>query len=977
MIHILYVDDEEVLLDLAKIFLEKNREFSVDTALSAVEIIESGTISSYDAIISDYMMPEMDGIAFLKEIRKKFPDIPFVLFTGRGREEVVIEAINYGADFYLQKGGDPKAQFAELGHKVAQAVKRRKAEKELVNSENRFTQVFQANPTIAGLSELHSSRFVDVNEAFLSRLSFTRNEVIGKNPIELGIITEETQTSIFQSFQENGYLHNYETKFYTKNKESLHVLVSIDVISSSGEDILLVQAIDITERSYAEEKMRQTLENLGKTQRIARVGNWSLDINTRKYSASDEIYHMFGFPPGTEVSYEQIAEIIHPDDRPKMRELFNQAVKTGRPYNTEMRIILPETGEERYITTIGELEIDSEGSPVRVFGVNQDITELKKTSCALIEYETQFQQIIDNFPVSITIVTLKGNLLYANPQAVKLFELDKSNEISSFTVNDFWANPDERKNWVKRLKTDNIVTDYEVEFFLPSGKRIWIILFGIFISFKGEKCILSAHHNITDRKITEKELKKSEERYRFITDNSTDVIWTMNLEGWFTFVSPSVYHLRGYTPEEVIEKPVVDAISPGSVGLAMQIMNNTHEKVKAGLRPEPEFFEVEQPCKDGSTVWTEVVARSLYDKNDNIIGFLGISRDITKRRAAERALKESEQKFITIFNQTPDPILIIDTKGIILEVNKGFEEIFGKKNTEITGENLKNIGIFQDKVREMNLLISDDKSGQITRTEIEFTNKNNIPFYAEVAISRINIQNQAASLLQIHDINEIKRAHDAVKSANNKLSILSSITRHDVLNKVMITSLYSEEMRESVTDEKLKKYLDTITENSSYIARLINMTKEYQELGTSAPIWQRVPDLIQSETILGLLQNITLQSDLDNLEIYADLMLEKVLYNLVDNSVRHGKNLTFIRFSYHIKENDCILVYEDDGGGIVENEKTKIFERGFGKNTGMGLFLIREILSITGIQISETGTYGKGVTFEMLIQAGKWRISKN
>ncbi|NLV27887.1 MAG: PAS domain S-box protein [Methanomicrobiales archaeon] len=977
MIHILYVDDEEILLDLAKIFLERNGEFSVDISLSADEIIKSGNISSYDAIISDYMMPEMDGIEFLKAIRSQYPDIPFILFTGRGREEIVIEAINHGVDFYLQKGGDPKAQFAELGHKVEQAVKRRKIEKELINSEKRFNQIFQANHSIAGLSELSSGRFVDVNEAFLKRLFFTREEVIGKTFLELGILTEETQTELLKSLNEAGYLHNLEVNFFTKTNDLLYVLVSADIISSSGEDLLLVQATDITKRSLAEEKMKQTLENLEKTQRIARIGNWSLDLKTRQYSASDELYHMFGLPLGSVVGYDLIADLIHPQDRPRMREIFKTALKTGLPYNTEMRIVLPSTGEERYITTIGELEVDNEGKPIRVFGVNQDITELKMTSCALMEYEIQFQQIIDNFPVSITIVTINGNLLYANPQAIKLFELEGVRELTSIMIHDFWTNPKERKDWIEKLKDKNIVTDYEVEFSLSSGKRIWAILFGIFISFKGKKCILSAHHNITDRKLAEEELKKSEERYRFITDNSTDVIWTMNLDGWFTFVSPSVYHLRGYTPEEVIEKPVIDAISPGSVSLTMQIMNSTIEKVKTGLRPEPEFFEVEQPCKDGSTVWTEVVAKSLHDKHNNIIGFLGISRDITKRRVYEQALKESEQKFISIFNQTPDPILIIDAKGTIIEVNKGFEEIFGTFNTEITGKNLKNIGIFADDEQEISPLASVTKDGKVNRTEIEFINKNNSPFYAEVAISSINIQKQLCTLLQIHDINEIKHAHDAVKSANHKLNILSSITRHDILNRVMIASLYSEEMKEMVTDKKLIKYLDVINKTSSNIARLINLTKEYQDLGTSAPVWQRVETLIHEETITGLAQGIFLQSELENLEIYADLMLEKVLYNLVDNSVRHGNNLTSINFSYQIKGNDCILVYEDDGGGVLEKDKMRIFERGFGKNTGMGLFLIGEILSITGIKISETGTYGKGVRFEMLVLAGKWRIGIN
>jgi len=82
--------------------------------------------TTYDAIVSDYQMPEMDGIEFLKTVRGSGSDMPFIIFTGKGREDVVIEAINNGADFYLQKGGNPKAQFAELSHKIKHAVRERR-----------------------------------------------------------------------------------------------------------------------------------------------------------------------------------------------------------------------------------------------------------------------------------------------------------------------------------------------------------------------------------------------------------------------------------------------------------------------------------------------------------------------------------------------------------------------------------------------------------------------------------------------------------------------------------------------------------------------------------------------------------------------------------------------------------------------------------------------------------------------------------
>ena len=109
-------------------------------------------------------------------------------------------------------------------------------------------------------------------------------------------------------------------------------------------------------------------------------------------------------------------------------------------------------------------------------------------------------------------------------------------------------------------------------------------------------------------------------------------------------------------------------------------------------------------------------------------------------------------------------------------------------------------------------------------------------------------------------------------------------------------------------------------------------------------------------------------------EVFADPLIGKVFYNLMDNAVRYGGKITTIRFSALERDGDRVVVCEDDGDGVLAEEKGKIFERGFGKNTGMGLALSREILSITGISITETGEPGKGVRFEILVPAGKYRL---
>lgn len=185
-ISFLYVDDEEELLTIAKLFLERTGEFRVDIAKSAQEALQSGSLQSYDAIISDYQMPGMNGIEFLKAVRDQDKDIPFILFTGKGREEVVIEAINNGADFYLQKGGDPKSQFAELSHKIKQAVRRKRAERSFQDSQKELGDIIDFLPDPTFVID-KSGTIISWNHAIEKMTGHSARKMLGKGNYEYAI----------------------------------------------------------------------------------------------------------------------------------------------------------------------------------------------------------------------------------------------------------------------------------------------------------------------------------------------------------------------------------------------------------------------------------------------------------------------------------------------------------------------------------------------------------------------------------------------------------------------------------------------------------------------------------------------------------------------------------------------------------------------------------------------------------------------
>ncbi|HNU36650.1 MAG TPA: response regulator, partial [Methanomassiliicoccales archaeon] len=180
MIRCIYVDDEEGLLEIAKEFLELEGDMSVDTVSSVDTALKLMSGTTYDAIISDYQMPEMDGIRFLKLMRSNGADTPFILFTGRGREEVVIEALKNGADHYIKKGGDPMAQYAELANLVRQTVRRKEAEEAIRYNATRFRALIENTRDLVTIIDW-SGYIVYSSPSTKNALGYTMDEIRGRS----------------------------------------------------------------------------------------------------------------------------------------------------------------------------------------------------------------------------------------------------------------------------------------------------------------------------------------------------------------------------------------------------------------------------------------------------------------------------------------------------------------------------------------------------------------------------------------------------------------------------------------------------------------------------------------------------------------------------------------------------------------------------------------------------------------------------
>jgi signal transduction histidine kinase len=226
-----------------------------------------------------------------------------------------------------------------------------------------------------------------------------------------------------------------------------------------------------------------------------------------------------------------------------------------------------------------------------------------------------------------------------------------------------------------------------------------------------------------------------------------------------------------------------------------------------------------------------------------------------------------------------------------------------------------------------------------------------------------------------NDIIERGKIDKALRQANQKLNILASVTRHDILNKLMALLTFLELSREDAQkDPVILEYIEKELDIAGAIQRQIEFTRFYQDIGVKAPEWEDVAAVIRRAADSLKVSGITLDVAFQGLMIYADPLIEKVFYNLMENSIRHGEHVTTISFSFHESADGAMIMYTDDGVGVAAEDKERIFQRGFGKHTGLGMFLSREILGITGITIKETGEAGKGVRFEITVPKEDYRI---
>jgi PAS domain S-box-containing protein len=352
--------------------------------------------------------------------------------------------------------------------------------------------------------------------------------------------------------------------------------------------------------------------------------------------------------------------------------------------------------------------------------------------------------------------------------------------------------------------------------------------------------------------------------------------------------------------------------------------------------------------------------------------------DISQRKSAEAAIQNSEKKYRTLFENSSEGIFLLNDRFI--DCNEQLATLLGYSRTEIIGRApLDFCPLLQpdgsESVPSFRNYMNSASLGHYERFPWRYLKKDMVPLDTEMSLKALETPDGKVLFATLHDVTERKRAEEALMKANSKLNLLSSVTRHDVSNQLTIMSGYLELARMKARSPDVKEYLSKVETAAETIYRQISFTRIYQDIGTTAPAWQDLRKTFD-KSLEGLdTGEVSLSLPPEGLELFADPLLEKVFFNLVDNSLRHGGEVHRIVLEVEHSTGSLVLVYQDDGAGIPFEEKEEIFRRGYGKNTGYGLFLIREILSITGLSIEESGTPGKGARFLIRVPEGSFRMS--
>jgi PAS domain S-box len=471
-----------------------------------------------------------------------------------------------------------------------------------------------------------------------------------------------------------------------------------------------------------------------------------------------------------------------------------------------------------------------------------------------------------------------------------------------------------------------------------------------------------------DRRRAWDSVRASEEKYRELVENANNIILKCDRDGNLTFFNEYAQKFFGYSSEEVLGRPLVGTIVP--------LMESGSGRDLADLLAEivrsPEKYarnENENIKKNGERVWIQWWNKPLFDAEGTFSGMLCIGTDMTAQKKIAAELKEREERYRFLVENAPLGISVIRGEYIRFMNRFGIDAV-GYTLDEILSRPYLDFAHPDDRD-----LVSAHHDHQIqgrrkgSLYSFRARTKSGDSRWFDVKSVAVSWDGAPSTLNYYTDVSDRKSIEDTLQAVNGKLMLLSRVTRHDFSNQLSALRGFLDLSKAHVGDsERLDGYLSRMDSIAGTLTEQLRFTRDYGEVGMMSPKWLSLKEIFGSVAAQLPLEEVTLHLPEKDTEIYVDPLFSKVCYNLIEDSLRYGgKQLSAITVTTEPGDRGLYVVYRDNGVGVPTEDKARIFEMGFGKNTGFGLFLSREILALNGITIKETGTPGEGARFEIFV----------
>ncbi|HII99612.1 MAG TPA: PAS domain S-box protein [Methanoregula sp.] len=835
---------------------------------------------------------------------------------------------------------------------------RREIEEELRESTAELDRYFTASLDLLCIADT-DGYFRKLNPQWEPTLGYTITELAGKRFLDL-VHPDDLQGTLdaIATLRSQEDVLNFTNRY--RHKDGTYRW--IEWRSKPSGDLIYAAARDITHHREAEDALRQSEEKYRTILNNIQDVYYRSDREGNLIMASPSILPLLGYQSLDELLGKNFGTDIWAF--PERREAFLDLIKKeGEVKDFEVSLRRSDGGLV-IVSTSSHFYSGQDGKPGGIEGIFHDITAVRNAD----QQMQLLAGLMEISPASITVHADDGRFLYANQRTFELHGYTRE-EFLALNLHelDVPASEERINERIDTLKQTGEAS-FDVEHYRKDGSRIPLHVAIRLIHWNAQDAILSVATDLSERKKAEQALHDMERLYRIIVDNSHDVIYTLKPDGTLTFISRSWSVCLGHDQGEVLGKSFREFVHPEDIPACEDFLARTISSCKAQPGIEYRVFH-----KDGTIHWYRTTLMPVIDDTGAVTTLVGNALDFTGYRLAEEALRKSEARYRSVIEKIQDAFIRSDQKGKLIMASPSAATLFGYDVPEEILE--RSITSFYQRPEIWPGLIEKmEQEKELVDQNIEFMRKDGTTFWGSVNAHFVyNAEGEPDGVeCSIHDVSEYRAMEQAIREANRKLSLLNSITRHDVANQLTILQGFARIAAQRKGDPVVEDYLKKILAASDTIARQIEFTRTYQELGIQAPSWIPVEAVIER---VASQVPIRFSKTCAGIEVFSDPMLERVFFNLVENARRHGGRVTGITIRCEREPDGLLVIVEDNGIGIPLGEKEKIFTRGYGKNTGLGLFLAREILSITNISIRETGIEGRGARFEMLVPKNAFRVT--